>query len=368
MAPEQASGQLDQIDRRTDVYGLGAVLYEMLAGTASVHGQADDSDILKRVRTQPPKASAGAQLVITRVRFAGGLPEGAGEGRKTGTRRRLELAQDVERYLADEPVLACPEPWTQKVDAVGATAPHRRGNRRRSARYLDDRTGCRNGSGRLASETRPRYRVSKLARPLDDMYTKVAENWLEDRLDPLQKEFLEKTLAHYETFTGQAAGDPAVRLEHGRASSGWARSTESWAGWKPRTMPFAAPWRSSSLCTPPEPADREVRRALGMTNTRLGDLLVRRGQNTRPNRSTAQAAAIQRRSPRSTSPAAEDHWLLARTLKSQADLLRRQGEFSGARPVYSRPSPPSRRPARPPRRRAMFATTWPWPRMPWVSS
>ena len=49
------------------------------------------------------------------------------------------------------------------------------------------------------------------------MYTKVAENWLEDRLDPLQKEFLEKTLAHYQTLTGQAADEPAVRLEHGLA-------------------------------------------------------------------------------------------------------------------------------------------------------
>ena len=49
------------------------------------------------------------------------------------------------------------------------------------------------------------------------MYTKVAENWLEDRLDPLQKEILEKTLNYYEKFTGHSAGTPAVRLEHGMA-------------------------------------------------------------------------------------------------------------------------------------------------------
>src|SRR5262249_33663632 len=38
MAPQQAQGRLDQIDHRTDIYGLGAILYAILTGRAPFVG------------------------------------------------------------------------------------------------------------------------------------------------------------------------------------------------------------------------------------------------------------------------------------------------------------------------------------------
>jgi PAS domain S-box-containing protein len=53
MAPEQASGRLDHIDRRTDIYGLGAILYEIFTGRPPFSGS-DTHDVLRKVRDEQP--------------------------------------------------------------------------------------------------------------------------------------------------------------------------------------------------------------------------------------------------------------------------------------------------------------------------
>lgn len=53
MAPEQARGELAEIDERTDVYGLSAVLYELLTTRAPFSGETAN-EVMHRVEVQPP--------------------------------------------------------------------------------------------------------------------------------------------------------------------------------------------------------------------------------------------------------------------------------------------------------------------------
>src|SRR5262245_18983363 len=52
MAPEQAEGRLDLIDRRTDIYGLGAILFEVLTGQAPHRGPGT-AELLRRIAQGP---------------------------------------------------------------------------------------------------------------------------------------------------------------------------------------------------------------------------------------------------------------------------------------------------------------------------
>lgn len=59
MAPEQARGSTAAVDARTDVYALGAMLYELLAGHAPYSTTDAGSDsVLRQVRSGPPKSLA----------------------------------------------------------------------------------------------------------------------------------------------------------------------------------------------------------------------------------------------------------------------------------------------------------------------
>jgi serine/threonine-protein kinase len=81
MAPEQAYGAIDRISPRSDVYALGAMLYEMLAGRPPYAGT-DGWEVLEAVRAGPPpplrtagSAAVPAELATVCARAMARAPE-----------------------------------------------------------------------------------------------------------------------------------------------------------------------------------------------------------------------------------------------------------------------------------------------------
>lgn len=101
IAPEQARGE--SVDSRTDVYGLGAVLYSMLAGSAPYAGDVP-SLVLARVLSEDPRDLVSLRPELPRVLVA--ICQRA-MARDPGERyaSAAALAEDLDRFLEGSPAL-----------------------------------------------------------------------------------------------------------------------------------------------------------------------------------------------------------------------------------------------------------------------
>jgi eukaryotic-like serine/threonine-protein kinase len=103
MPPEQATGDLDAIDCRADVYSLGATLYDLLAGAPPFVGDSVLA-ILAKVNTQlplPPSVHRDVDRALETICLKC-LEKDPGDRYPSA----LELVQDLRRYLANQKVLA----------------------------------------------------------------------------------------------------------------------------------------------------------------------------------------------------------------------------------------------------------------------
>jgi len=104
MSPEQARGERQLLDRRTDVYSLGATLYEVLSGQPPFAGDSM-SDVLLKVMHDDP-----VPLRKVNPRIPEDLETVAMKCLDKEPHRRCEsakaLADELQRYLEGEPVLA----------------------------------------------------------------------------------------------------------------------------------------------------------------------------------------------------------------------------------------------------------------------
>ena len=113
MSPEQAAGDLDRLGLASDVYSLGATLYCLLTGKAPFEDR-DVDVVLGKVRRgefPPPRAVNRAidpALEAICLKAMALRPED-----RYAT--PAALAEDLDRWLAGEPVGAWREPWTRKL-------------------------------------------------------------------------------------------------------------------------------------------------------------------------------------------------------------------------------------------------------------
>jgi serine/threonine protein kinase len=244
MSPEQAGQSGRDVDSRSDIYSLGVLLYELLTGTTPFDKErlkdASYEEIRRIIREEePPKPS-------TRISTLGQAATTVSIQRKSDPKRLCQLvrgdldwivmktlekdrnhryetasalAADVELYLHDEPVLACPP-----------SALYRFRKFARRNRVALGMASVATGAllllliglaagvlvlGRQRNEIRKQR--DKAIQEVDDYFTQVSENKLLKSplpgLQPLRKELLETALKYYQGFIEEHPDDPALQAE-----------------------------------------------------------------------------------------------------------------------------------------------------------
>jgi serine/threonine-protein kinase len=114
MSPEQAAGRVDRVTAQSDVYSLGATLYELLTGRPP-YITGNIGEVLRRVqegkfmrpRLVQPDVAAGLEAICLKAMAHDPAARYASA---------QALAEDLERWLADEPIHARSESRSERVD------------------------------------------------------------------------------------------------------------------------------------------------------------------------------------------------------------------------------------------------------------
>jgi serine/threonine protein kinase len=233
-SPEQALARRGLVDHRSDIYSLGATLYELLALRPIFDGQ-DRNDLLRQITVDEPAPLRGARKAIPEELETIILKALAKEpGDRYATAQ--DFADDLACFLEDRPIQARRPSLVEK--ATKWARRHRAVVGSAVAALVISVAGLtvstvlaarayerERGKAKEADQQRTRAEDNfRLARQAVDRFAQIGEKEMAGRpeLEPVRQRLLEVALAYYQDFLALRRDDRLAHdeLEVSRAKAG----------------------------------------------------------------------------------------------------------------------------------------------------
>lgn len=248
MPPEQASSSIETLGPAADTYALGAILYHLLTGRPPFQSETQLDTLMQVISDEPvPPSRLNSNVPADLETICLKCLQKDIKRRYTTA---AALAEDLRRFQTGEPIAARPVSalergwkWARRRPAVAgmigvsalALISLIAGGLWYNAQLQDSLTVAENRrqeaqeqrefaeKQRKVAEKQKEAadRNFKLARDAVDELTTVSQDELFNlpQMEPVRKALLEKAKAFYETFVDQAAGDPTLASELGKAQN-----------------------------------------------------------------------------------------------------------------------------------------------------
>jgi eukaryotic-like serine/threonine-protein kinase len=268
MSPEQAAGEVEKLGPASDIFSLGSTLYALLVGRAPFRDMpiVELLDKVKKAEFPPPRASNKAIPPALEAICLKAMALKAADRYATAA----AFAADVERWIADEPVEAFPEPWAIRLGRWARR--HRTAVAVSFVLLLTASTALGISTvliGREKAKTERNYQIARLA--VEQMLTRVGEVDLADvpQLESVRRDLLDRALGFYREFLVERGRDSLARRETGRALARLGEIRELLGQY----VQAETNYRDALAILDQPTTDLDTRRALARTRVSLGILL-----------------------------------------------------------------------------------------------